>query len=207
MDPEKLLNEINKGKGISEEVLQEVVALLIKEPQKNLSADDVYSYVSILGVAEAKNHKHVLEKFIDYKDPLTVVKVLQILCSDWGFGAEYLERVISFALGVAWDEEDDIRQAAIGILGEFLFGIDPEDELQSEQRANVIELLLSVFEDRTLDLLLRISAYRALCRAAKLPWEEIPVECVVIDVEYGSKAVNWEVLSQLRKSTKMAARK
>lgn len=207
MDPEKLLNEINKGKGISEEVLQEVVALLSSESQKNLSADDIYSYVSILGVAEAKNHKHLLEKFIDYKDPLTVVKVLQILCSDWGFCAEYIERVVSFALGVAWDEEDDIRQASIAILGEFLFGIDPEDKLQIEQRAHVIELLFSVFEDKTLDVLLRISAYRALCRAAKLSWEDIPVECVVIDVEAGSKAVNWEALGKLKKSTRLATRK
>lgn len=199
MDPEKLLNEINKGKGISEEVLLEVVELLSKDCQKTLSADDIYSYISILGVAEAKSHRHLLEKFIDYKDPLTVVKVLKILCSDWGFGAEYLERVISFALGVSWDEEDDLRQAAMGILGEFLHGVDSDDDVHKDQRRQVTDLLFSVFEDKQLDVLSRISAYRALCRAAKLSWEDITAECMMIDVESGSKDIDWEVLKKLRK--------
>lgn len=196
MDPEKLLNEINKGKGISEEVLKEVIELLEGDSLDSLSPDDVYSYVSILGVADAKNCMHVLDKFLDYKDPLTVVKVLGILCESWDCTEDYLERVIAFALGVSWDEEEDLRQAALGILGEYLY---KTTSIDVEQKKNLIELLDSVFSDKDVDIFSRIAAYRALCRSAKWNWEKIPAECLIIDVEVGSKDIDWKMLESLKK--------
>lgn len=207
MDPEKLLLAISDGKSLSDEEIAEVVELLDSEKQEELirspSVDDVYSCLLLLGKAKLVAYRHLLEKYLDCQEPLSVVLVLEILCLDWGTADEYLERVLHFALGVPWDYDEDVRQVALKIMGEFLAEGLPKPEEKGKKKASprqlhVLELLFSIFEDESNDSLIRQSAYRALGRAYGKDWADLPSEYVLMDFEKGSD-VDEGILSYLRR--------
>lgn len=202
-DPEKLLLDINEGKTLSAGELSTIAAVLVDQSKKILtrdfSVDDVYSYLLVLGRAKCFEYGHVLESFLDVEDPLTVALVLEILCLDWGKSEEYLERVINFALGASWDEDEDVRQTALKILGEYLY-----EKLPKQQKGDVptvirqvLELLYSTFCDEDAEQWSRKSAYTALCRARKKKPEQLPAECSLLSFEPQSPDIDWEVIRQI----------
>ncbi|MCB0322044.1 MAG: hypothetical protein KDD69_00680 [Bdellovibrionales bacterium] len=201
-DPEKLLLRLSDGDGLSREEIDEIVELLrqleSEDIGRKLSVDDVYSYLVVLGRAEQKQYRHVIEKFLDVRDALTVALVLETLCLRWDCTDEYLERVVSFALGVAWDEDQDVQQAAIKILGEFLHtAIGVDATALGDRQREVLELLLNLLRDDSLEHWTRQSSYFALCRAAGKDWEELPNDCVLLDLTEGSTDLDHEVLERL----------
>ncbi|MFN8392391.1 MAG: hypothetical protein U0136_19010 [Bdellovibrionota bacterium] len=228
MDPEKLLVKVSLGKALTEAELSDVVHALteidISEMAKVGLVDEAYSLLHLLGRAKAYNCVQLLEKYLEAKDPLTASLVLETLCLDWGRSENYLERVIDFSLGVSWDEEDDVRQTALKVLGEYLrerLGAgdspDPADgkkrskKLKAEpikkgvhvvtvgdKTKRVLDLLLAMFADPELSQSTRQGAYLALCRAAGKDWQDLPSECAVIDLSEQSGDVDHPMLSMLR---------
>lgn len=90
---------------------------------------------------------------------------LQILCGYWGKTAQYLEEVLSFMQGVAWDDEEDVRQIAILEAGEYL---------RSNLEGRFLQELLRIFEDEAEEQSMREGAYFALARAMGREWVELP---------------------------------
>ena len=208
IDPEKLLISINSGQGITENELSKV-AILLESVDENLeglglSVDDIYSLLLVISRARAEKYRYLLERFLESKDAFTVSMILETLCLDWGYTEEYLERILNFAIGVVWDDEDDVRLMAVKILGEFLYS-----ELHcGHKKANVggdsikwihpvMELLYGIFYDENAQSWVRQGAYYALCRASGKEWAELPAECAVLDLTSNSKDIDWDLLKKL----------
>ncbi len=187
VDPDKLLVKIHSGKKLSEleltEILHVVSHFRLNKDDVGTSLDEIYSYLVVLGEAHAYTHRQVLERYLELHDPLTVSLVLEILCLKWNLTEEYLERVIQFTLGAPWDDEYDVQQMAIKVLGEFLFEARKNTKTRelNTKELRVLELLLSIFEDEQIDSWVRQRAYQSLCRTSGKSWEEIPSEYMQID--------------------------
>ena len=205
-DAEKLLLEINSGKPLRPED-EKLVGELLAAPEnrllgRHLSQDDIYSLVLVVGRAKVTKFRHLIAAFLDRDDPLTVSLVLEVLCLEWKETAEYLERVISFALGVQWDIEGDVRQTAIKVIGEFLKSVIPAAGKASgvslaPANQHVLSLLIHLFDDDEDDWI-RFAAYRALLRAGGLPEDDLPSEGLLPDLSPGSPDLNQAILSRLR---------
>ncbi len=199
MDPERLLLKLSSGKRLTAAEVAGVVELLESASEES-GLDDSYSCLLIVGRAGLKEHRRLVERYLDTKDPLTVSLALEILCLQWHATEDYLERALDFALGVSWDTDDDVRGMSLRVLGEYLReswdGHIPES--CSDKQLKVLGLVLSVFEDEALDPLVRQSAYNSLCRAAGKEWEELPSECVLLNFESGSTDVDWPMIERLR---------
>ena len=215
MDPDKLLVKVSLGKKLTAAEMEDVIHALTKiDPQAMGRAglvDEAYSLLHLLGRAKVFHCIQLLEKYLESKDPLTVALVLEILCFDWGRSEGYIERVIDFALGVSWDLEEDVRQTAIKILGEYLRGrfesansksndTLPED-IQivpgGDKTKHVLELLFGILSDQELGQATRQGAYFALCRAGGKEWTELPSECAVLNLERDSPDLDWAMLAKL----------
>lgn len=204
MDVEKLLLRINSGTTLDPGEIEEVAALLEWTLQdggfkEKVSEDEIYSLILVIGRARATKFRHIIAQFLESEDPLTVSLVIDILCLEWGGTREYLERLIHFALGVAWDVDNDVQQAALRVLGEFVSGERgaTNGEL-SPGVLRVIELLFSIFEDEHVEEWSRRSAYFALLRAAGRKRSELPSECLVLNLEPGSSDILWDDLEALK---------
>ncbi len=207
MDPEKLLLQISNGKTLSPEEVEELIHLLEgaavgDELRRDISLDDVYSYLVVLGRAKCTRARHVLERYLEMRDPLTVALVLEVLCLEWGFTEEFLERVVNFAVGVAWDYDEDVKQTALKILGEYLLtslrSRKENDGAMLPREQRVIDLLFTTFDDQAGKIWCRQAAYFALCRAGGLSWEELPGECTSLDFSSRKGEVRYDVLDRLR---------
>lgn len=208
LDPEKLLVRISDGETLSSEEVEELAEVLravdAAEVGRKRSVDEIYSYIVVVGRAKLTSLQHSIEKFLDVRDALTVALVLETLCLEWKATDAYLERVISFALGVSWDEDQDVQQAAIKILGEYLFETlapslhgETSDLRLSPPQHRVLELLLSIFSDPELESWTRQSSYFSLCRADGRDWDRIPSECVQLRFEKGTKDIDWSMIEGL----------
>ena len=120
---------------------------------------------------------------------------------EWDRFEDYLERIISFAVGVSWDEDEDVKQSAIRILGEYLAsglsleaGRESNRDLEitlSDDQREVVLFLLRTFFDRTLESWTRQSAYCALLRASGVRAQGLPNDCVMLDFTPGSTDIDW----------------
>lgn len=199
MDPERLLLKLSSGKRLTAAEIRAVVDLLEGASEES-GLDDSYACLLIIGRAELKEHRRLVERYLEMKDPLTVSLALEILCLQWLTTEDYLERALDFALGVSWDVDDDVRGMSLRVLGEYLRsnwnGVVPSG--CSDKQIKVLGLVLSVFDDDGLDPLVRQAAYNALCRAGGKEWEALPSECVLLDLAAGSSDVDWTLMDKLR---------
>ena len=208
MDPEKLLLRISSGEPLTQSEKKEIVELLESfhnaGQTRGLSLDEAYSFLLVIGRSHVYEYRPLIEKFLDCRDPLTVALVLEILCLEWRETAQYLERILHFALGAVWDDEDDVRHTALKILGEYLFSVYGDNKqhekfsVSGEKEKQVLELLLSIFSDNEAETWTRHVAYRALCRAYGKDWEQIPSECQQLDFRPESREIDWKMIEQIK---------
>lgn len=205
VDPERLLVKLNSHEPLEEgelESVAEALRLTLSQTQgRRLSLDDVYSYVLVIGRARAEQYRDLLEAQLEQKDTFTAALILEILCLEWGRTEEYLERVLHFALGVAWDDEQDVQNTALKILGEYLHAAmrKEKDRRLSLRTREVLMLLLSVFDDESVEHWSRQNAYVALLRASGAELEDLPSECAWLSLESDSEDIDWECLKGLRR--------
>ena len=202
VDPVNLLVKLNSGGVISGDELKGVAALLREDDDSslgdNVSFDDAYSLILVLGRAKAVQYRSLIERYLNCDDAFTVSLALEVLCLEWQGAEDYFERLIQFALGVSWDSEDDVRQGAIKIIGEHLRGVIEKKQpgLRDFDR-RMLELLIATMKDQSIDPSTRQSAYFALCRTAGKSWEEIPSEFHQLDFSENSTDIDWKMLAQL----------
>ncbi len=210
-DIDKLLAKVDAGRALNPTELLAVGELLrkycVEGQSETLSLDMIYSLLVMIGNISRYHPRDIVEYTLELKDPLVACLALEILCLKWNLVTDYLERVIDFALGVPWDHERDVQQTALKILGEYLAGAIGEPEKKPKQnwqkkQSRVFELLLSVFEDKTLDESIRTGAYIALCRGFGKSLELIPAECALLDVSDSSPEVDWEMVRSIRAQLK-----
>lgn len=207
VDPEKLLVKVSLGKKLSEKELSAVEEALSRIDLKQLSKagvmDEAYALIHLVSKAKLQQLAFMLEPYLEAKDAPIVSLVLETLCLEWGTSEAYIERVIDFALGASWDEEEDVRQSAIKILGEYLHTKLQEKQL-GEKPKRVLELILSIFAQPEDDPFIRQRAYSALCRAGGKSEDELPSEFVMLDLSDDSSDVDWNMLEKLRDVSRSA---
>lgn len=209
IDPDELVHRLNSGKKLDKAELEEVVALidggLSEDKRFQLSLDDVYTLLLVLGKVRDPRHQHLLERYLDCKEPQTVTLAMEILCIEWKLTEEYLEQLVSFVLGQSWDDENDVQCSAAKILGEYLHTVfwpskATKDSAEPQPRhSHIVQLLLQSMFDTDADYYFRKTAYYALCRAAGLDWEKIPSDFARLDLGEGSSDLDVEVISFCRK--------
>jgi len=201
IEPEKLLTAINEGHSLSKletsELVKRLNAVGPEEFEQLPSVDDLYSYIVVLSKLQKPEHQQVLERYLDVSDPLTVSYVLETFCLQWELTGDYLERVLRFAKGVSWDEEQDLQLSAIGILGEYCrdLSLEPTEVSLSGQ---LKKQLFAIFDQQEGPNWLRQAAYRALARACGRTWQSLPNECALLDFSPGSEDIDWQMLAQCR---------
>jgi len=210
MDPEKLLVKVGLGKPLtaaeSAEILDALKNLNVQSLSKAGIVDEVYALVHLVSKADLRQSAYLIERYLESKDPLLVSLVLETLCLEWELSAAYLERVMSFALGESWDYDEDVRQAALKILGEHLrkqlraTESDGKKPLTwfDETPKHALEILFSILEDSSLEALTRRAAYCALCRASGKSYDELPAEYTQIDFGEESSDLDRDMLRRLK---------
>jgi hypothetical protein len=202
IDAEQLLVKLNSGKSIPDDNIAEIAAFLEEiagDPaiEDRVSFDEVYNLILVLGRAKATAYRNLVARYLEIKDPLTAALALEILCLEWNGLEEYIEQVFHFALGVSWDEDDDLSLMAIKVLGEYLhIELSQNNTLPAIGRS--LELLLFLFEDKNGEQWVRQAAYVSLLRAAGYDWEQVPSECAMLNLEKGSDDIDWSVVNQSR---------
>ena len=212
LDPDRLLLKLSDGKPLTDDELGQIKQILQgfnpRDRHCPYSQDDIYSLVKVIGKAGLRELRQVITGLLDFDDPLTISLVLEIVCLAWDGTEEYLERLLNFALGTAWDEDFDVRHTAIKVLGEHMRGIlapalgsQPKGKKKvtpAPHHLHVLHLLIHIFEDGADDIWSRQVSYYALLRAAGAEWEELPAEGVVLDLAPGSKDIDNEKVQLLK---------
>jgi hypothetical protein len=149
-----------------------VVAEALKDPS---STADRYTLLHILGRSGDLHFEDLVRGFLSCpSDPLLSRLVLQVLCSFWGRTVDYLDYVKAYLSGVEWDIDEEVRQIAISITGEYLVGHDDQDLL-----GKLLEIAGSAAERP----LIREDAIRALARGLGYAWTEIPPASTQIPID------------------------
>jgi hypothetical protein len=157
----ELLDKAKDGQ-LSASELDQVVAA-IKDPKV---VGDRYTLLNIIGHSADTSYEDLVASYLDCADdPMLARLALQILCSFWGKTPAYLDYVRRFMRGVNWDAEDDVRQIAISIAGEYVRKTWDEDLFQE---------LLDIATNETNLPWIRQFAIEALARAMGDEWADIP---------------------------------
>lgn len=128
---------------------------------------DMYTALHILGVSAGPESSNLVEPYLHYpEDPMISRMAMEVLLGYWGLRKGYEDVLKEFMTGVTWDDEYDVRQAAIGFAGRF--ASDGED------RADLTKRLLDIADDESDDELMREEAVRALAVAVGDPREILP---------------------------------
>lgn len=159
----------------ADEILKRATEGLLTAPEQEAvsqalrgkaGGQDRYTLLLALGRAMAKQHRETVESFLDYEDdPMLARLALQILCKFWSETDNYIDYVKRALDGLAWDEDEDVRQMALSAAGEYL---------RDHQEAALLEKLISIVEDENDDELTRADAYISLARAMGKEWAELP---------------------------------
>lgn len=227
MDAEKFLVKLSLGKPLSAEESGEVLDVLRTvipgDPGSSQFAEDVYGAVLVLGKSALREHHQLIARHLDGTDPQTVSLILEILCLQWDMTEDYIEWVFRFAVGSSWDFEEDVRRAAIKVLGEYLrdrysiprppangtndaalknghrrSGESSSEETWRARNGELLDLLLGIFEDDEVDPFTRQAAYSALLRVAGQAWEDLPSEYGLIAFGESSPDIDRGILARLR---------
>ena len=137
-------------------------------------AKDPYTAIHVLGLMNSVEHEQVVAKYLRSSDDPMVARIaLQVLSANWGLAERYRDAIEEFSRGVAWDEDGDVRLAALSAAGELARGSND---------ARLVALLLSVLDDEGNSRLVRQAAYFGLARAAGKEWSELPPASRTLDV-------------------------
>jgi len=156
-----LLEKAKDGKLTSHELDQVLTRLQSQNPQ-----GDPYTLLHIIGRAGDLRHESLISQYLDSPDdPMLARLALQILCTFWNLTERYMPQVHKFLIGVPWDRDDDVRQIAISISGEYL---------RTRDDPALLENLINIAENPQESSLIREDAIRALARALGNDWQDLP---------------------------------
>lgn len=161
MDSQDLVKRATQG-ALTQEELAEIATIL----EQSAPEMDLYPLLLAIGRSNAVRYRKLVETFLHCEsEPMLASLALQILCDFWGDTERYIENIKQYVRGVPWDEEQDVRQIAVSTAGEYLRQHDDRE---------LLEQLLTVFENTEEEQLIRENAYCALARAAGKDWSELP---------------------------------
>jgi hypothetical protein len=156
-----LLDRAKDGLLRGHELDQAVAAL--KDPR---SGADPYTLLHIIGHAMDNSYEGLVVSYLDCpEDPLLSRLALQILCNYWSKTSRYITYVKRFLAGVDWDDEGDVQQVAVSVVGEFL-----REKWDDELFRSLLDLALDEDDVRQM----RIPAIEALARALGDYWIDMP---------------------------------
>jgi hypothetical protein len=132
--------------------------------------DEIYELALVVGKARILEATPSLERLLDAQEPMTLCLVLDTLCTQWERRSDYIERIMTFAVGSVWDEELDVQEKSIEILGDYIRDRIKEEKGKASQSVKrVVELLWQQFASDEEDWMIRRAAYRALLTGAGRP--------------------------------------
>ncbi|MGF1660858.1 MAG: hypothetical protein ACFCVG_00050 [Kineosporiaceae bacterium] len=162
LDLDDLLDRVKSGERLPHATVEQIVAA-IHDPT---SPYPLYTLLHILGRGFMVEHRPLMESFLDYReDPMITSIALRSLTAYWGLHSDYLDDLTTFARGVDWDDEDDVRIIALSQLGEYA---------REVHDIHVIRLLVEILDKEAEDELIRSFAVAAVARALGHDHNEMP---------------------------------
>lgn len=159
---DELLEKAKWDKLSSEELNYIVERIKSSTPEED---DDLYTLIHILGKSGNKQYKKIVESFLFYpSSPMIPAIALKTLCTYWGFEDEYLPVMKNFIQGVEWDTDNDVKLVAISCAGQYL---------KNQNDKELIQSLLSIYQNENEDEFNREGAFVALALATGHDWDEI----------------------------------
>lgn len=156
-----LVDRVRDGK-LSDAEVDLLVALLREHPDHART----YTRLNALGWLMRPDLASVVAPFLERADdPMLARLALQVLVHRFGLGLRFGDRVIEFADGVEWDDEDDVRLVALTCAGELA-----REGTRAPEMLRV--LLRSIDADE--DPMVRDSAYSGILRGLGRTWDETP---------------------------------
>ncbi len=163
MNLDDLLDKAKWSK-LSDTELAQVVQKI--NDYEHMSPENLYTLLHILGRAEAKQHRVLMEKFLYYPDDPMISRIaLKSLCDYWGLTKNYLDVLKCFIVGVKWDEDQIVRLIAISIAGTYMH--------ESEDPA-FLKLLLEIFDNENEENSIRSTVYDAIARGMGIKAKDLP---------------------------------
>jgi hypothetical protein len=170
LDFDEMLYKLSKEEPLTQmEVkgLEDFITSSVKGPKEKRSLEDLYAALKVVSSSNLQHLSYLAAMCLDVPDPILVCLALETLAIQWGFGTEYEERLIQFALGVPCDYEGDIKECALRCIGVLLS--DQQDQgrkrknnsyTQTEER--LLCLLIQIIEDKKEDEFVKSAALEAL---------------------------------------------
>ena len=161
MDADELLTKVARGEASSGDL--EAAANQLRAREGN---SDPYTLLLALGRSGDRRIRDIVERYlVDPSDPMLTRLALQVACRYWGEVDRYVSHVERFLAGVTGDEENDVRQMAVSIAGDYL---------QCNENKRLLSLLLQMVQDEALSEFQRSAAYIALAHAMGKSRQELP---------------------------------
>lgn len=171
-----LLEQVKAGDKLPPETVDAVAATVEHE---ETSDRDRYTGLHILGLAQARQYRSLLERFLeDPDDPMLARIALLGLARYWNEADAYLDHVTQAVDGQEWDYLGDVQLTAISIAGDYLSDHDSPELLRT---------LIDRAEAAPRGTAERNAALDALARAIGLTWPEIARR--EQDPDYGAKLI------------------
>lgn len=127
---------------------------------------ETYRLILILGRANAVEHASLVYSYAsECADPMLARVALQVLCSFWQMTGAHLPLVKRFLARDPCDPEEDVRQMAISVAGEYL---------RQHEDSELLRALIHIVESEDEDEVRRADAYLSLARAMGREWEDLP---------------------------------
>jgi hypothetical protein len=161
-DIDDLVDEAKYGKLTTEELMYVVEKIQASKPGDHT---DLYGLLFILGLSGATQYRELVERFLYYPSNTMVSGMaLKVFFIYWGSDAQrYLHEIKAFIKGVPWDDDYDLRLAALHCAGTFLRKT-PEKEL--------FQIVLDLYETSNATLL-RVGRAKTEERADAKFWLEV----------------------------------
>jgi hypothetical protein len=116
MNLDKLLTRAKQGVITAKEVEEVAAALSARGGQY-----DEYTLLHILGKAGAKQHRLLIESYLEEREDTMLPRLaFQILCDFWQERERYRDTMLAFARGTSWDKYGQVQQIALSSIGEYL---------------------------------------------------------------------------------------
>jgi hypothetical protein len=126
---------------------------------------DIFSCLHRLGHLGGAEYEALVARYLEFPQQPMVSRMAIEVLTQWGVVGRHIACLKKYLDRVPWDSDDDVRQAAILAVGEFL---------RSAPSRELLAALIHTAGDQQERPLIRGDSVRALARALGRDWQEMP---------------------------------
>lgn len=173
IDFDDMLLRLSKNENLLETDIISIEKFLEQniESNKKRSLEDLFAALTVLSKNDKPEHAYLVEKFLNFNDPIIIELALETLIFKWGLDNDYEEIIIKYLLGVPFDYDGDLKEKSILIVGNLINkNLDEIKDTEfplSERDLRLISLLIQIIEDKNEENFIKETAISSLYKSSK----------------------------------------